>query len=516
MYMNVADFLVQNANQYPERHAVVFRDRRFSYKEINERVNRLANSLRDLGVEKGDRVGILFYNSNRFYESFYAVLKIGAVAVPLNFRMVSREVQWILDNSHSKVLIYSEDFSDIVNPVKKDFSTVETMIYSGKSAPAGEHDFEDLLLRGRIEEPNIEVSVDDWCQIQYTGGTTGVPKGALLTHGCIIVCCLASVIRFQLCESSEVFVNQLPMFHIAGLQMMMFCLACAGTFVIVETFDSEKILRLIENEKATFLFLMPPAVYIRIMNTPNVSAFDTTSVRTIGSAAGALSPSLALDLLDLFPNAKLSYGWACTEAIGGINNLITRSMVKNEPEKLKSIGTPIPCTNIRLVDDAGRDVPVGEVGEVIVRGPQTMIGYLDQPELTAQTIKEGWIHTGDLLRQDEAGFYYFADRKKDMIKSGGENVFATEVEGVLLSHPAVENCAVIGIPDPVFQEAVMAVVKCVESKAVTENDIIEHCKKFLSSYKKPRRVAFVNDFPIGPGGKIQKFKLREIYSQDSE
>jgi acyl-CoA synthetase (AMP-forming)/AMP-acid ligase II len=513
MYMNASDFLVQNANRYPHRTAVIYRGQQYTYEEINKSVNRLANSLTELGVTKGDRVAFLFNNSNQFYETFYATLKLGAVAVPLNFRMVSREVKWILDNSGAKVLIYSDAFSSIMDPVKNDLATVQKMVCSGKTAAANEFHFEDLCLRGGTEEPNVNVDIDDWCQIQYTGGTTGVPKGAILTHGCVIFASLASIIRFHLSDSSEVFVNQLPMFHIAGLQMMMFCLATAGTFVIIETFDPQEILRLIEQEKATFLFLMPPATYIRLLNTPDLERFDTSSVRTIGTAAGALSPSLVLRLFDTFPNAKLTYGWACTEAVGGINNIITRNMVESDPERLKSIGTPIPCTNIRLVDDAGREVPQGEAGEVIVKGPQTMIGYLDQPELTAQAIRDGWIHTGDLLRKDTDGFYYFADRKKDMIKSGGENVFATEVEGIILSHPAVENCAVIGVPDPVFQEAVMAVVKVVEGKTVTENDIIEHCKKSLSSYKKPRRVAFVDSLPIGPGGKIQKFKLREQYSK---
>ncbi len=232
----------------------------------------------------------------------------------------------------------------------------------------------------------------------------------------------------------------------------------------------------------------------------------------MGTAAGAYTKSLLLRIFDAFPNAKITYAWGQTETLGTIN-WVDRSQVEKGLPTIESVGRPQSHVEIRLVDDNGKDVPVGEIGEAIVRGPQIMRGYYEQPELTAQTIKNGWVHTGDLLKKDEDGYYYFMDRKKDMIKSGGENVYAQEVEEVIMSYDSVEYCAVIGVPDPKFGEAVMAVVKLRPGFTATEEEIIAHCKENLSSYKKPRRIAFVNEFPVSDAGKIQKFKLREEYSK---
>jgi len=466
----------------------------------------------DLGVQKGDRVGFMFYNSNQFAEAFYSVQKIGGVSVPLNFRMVPREVKWTLDSARCKFFAYSEACAKQVDPVKKDFATVEHLIYSGQEAPDGEHHFESFTNDGPAEEPGGKVELEDRAHIQFTGGTTGFPKGAVHTHRSSIFTSISSLISMRFSEPSEVQLNQVPMFHSAGLNLLNMNTATGGTFVIVETFDPLEILRLIDQERATFLLLMPPPTYIRLMDTPNIKDFDTSSVTKLLATAGAISRPIVLRLFNTFPNAVLLYGWGLTETgPGGTIHRITRSMTENEPEKMVSVGMQMPFVEVRLVDGTGRDVPIGQTGEAITRGPLNMEEYFDQPELTAQTIKDGWVYTGDLLKRDEEGYFYFVDRKKDMIKSGGENVFAVEVEGVILSNPAVEDCAVIGVPHPKFQEAVMAVVKLREGLKATEAEIIEHCRQHLSSYKKPLRVIFVEGFPTGGSGKIQKFRLREQY-----
>ncbi len=491
-------------------------DERITYQALNQSVNRMAHHLLELGVRKGDRVGYLFYNSNQFVEIFFAAQKIGAIGVPVNFRSVPREVKWVMDNSGCRVLAYSEKCSDIVGPVKSDFLTVEHLIYSGESAPAGEHHFEAMTGNGIIHEPDVDVIGEDRSLILYTGGTTGFPKGVVYSHRSCQWLNLIAMIRCHVSGPEEVKLVQLPLFHQNGLNTMIQGIAAGGKNIFVESFDSELMLRLIQEERVTYLFFMPPSMYIRILDVPGFKNYDTSSVLTLGGAAGVLPKSLMLRILDGFPSARFLYGYGCTEAGGGILGWITREMIEKDAKESQSVGKEMPFFHWRLVDDDDNDVPVGEVGEAILQSPSMMIEYFNQPELTAETMRNGWVHTGDLLRKDEDGYYYFVDRKKDMIKSGGENVFAQEVEGVILSHPAVEMCAVIGVPDPVFIEAVMAVIKLRAGQTATGKEIIEHCKQSLASYKKPRHVAFVDSFPLGAGIKIQKFKLREQYSKINE
>ncbi len=309
---------------------------------------------------------------------------------------------------------------------------------------------------------------------------------------------------------------QVPLVHNAGLNLMNLTFNACGTIITVETLDPLEILGLIDKEHATFLCLLPPSTYIRLLDVFNLKDFDTTSVRTLLSAVAALSKPLLYRLFDAFPNATLRYGYSSSETLSGIALWINREMVEKDLKCIKSVGREHPFTQVRLVDDEGRDVPTGETGEAIFKSPSCMLEYFDQPDITAETIKDGWVHTGDLLKKDEDGFFYFMDRKKDMIKTGGENVFAQEVEKVILTHASVENCAVFGVPDPVWGEAVTAVVKLRSGFTATQEEIVEHCKESLSSYKKPRRVEFVDNIPISDAGKVQKFKLREQYSQASD
>jgi acyl-CoA synthetase (AMP-forming)/AMP-acid ligase II len=514
MKMKTADFLVLNANRYPDKTALVYRGRRFTYREINERVNRLAHHLTALGIKKGDPVGFMFLNSNQFVEIFFATQKIGALAVPLNFRMVPREVKWVLDNARCKLFAYHEIFSQQVDPVRDDLPAVENLVCSGEDAPPGAHHFESLTEEGSTEEPGVSVGFEDRAFIIYTGGTTGTPKGVVHTHRSSILTCVSGMISLNVSGASEVMLNQVPMFHITGLHTMMQIVASGGRCVIVETFDPTEMLGLIQQENATFLCLVPPSTYIRLMDAPDLNTFDTSTVRKLLTAAGSFPKPIALRLYDTFPNAQVFYGWGQTET-GGLGTLhaIPRSMIEEESERARSVGMEMPFMEVRLVDHQGRDVPTGEVGEAIMRSPTIMEEYFEQREVTEQTLQDGWVYSGDLLKKDEEGYFYFVDRKKDMIKSGGENVFAQEVEWAILSHPAVEYCAVFGVPDPKLDEAVMAVVQLRKGLTSTEEEIVQHCKELLSSYKKPRRVAFVDALPMTAAGKIQKHKLREQYSR---
>jgi len=509
----IGDMLVLNANRYPNKTAILYQEQRFTYKELNERVNRLSHHLADLGVGKGDRVGFMLYNSNQFVEIFFAVVKLGAIAVPFNFRLVPREVKWTLDHIGCKVFVYGKRCAAQVDPIKKDVPNVAHFIYCGEEPPPGEHHFDTFTRQGDVSEPVAQVDPDDPAFLIFTGGTTGLPKAAVHTHHSSIADSTALNLRMKMWEQDEVNVTQIPMFHIGGLGLIRAFVLVGGMQVLIETFDPVEILRVIQQEKATCITLLPPATYIRLMDLPNIKDYDLSSVTGVGGSAGVLPKALMLRLLDTFPNGSLFYGWGSTEmGNGGTQNIITRAMVESDSERIRSVGRQVPFLEARLVDENGNEVPVGEIGEAVVRGPSVMKEYYNQPELTAQVMKDGWFHTGDILRKDADGFYYFADRKKDMIKTGGENVFAPEVETVIMSHPAVELCAVIGIPDPVWSEIVMAVIKLRNGASVTEEEIVEHCKQHLSSYKKPKKIAFVEGFPQNDVGKILKFKLREQYA----
>ncbi len=513
--LKIGEMLSLNARRYPEKIAVVHNEERLTYRELNKRVNRLANHLLEMGVKKGDRVGLLFYNSSRFVEILYAVAKIGAIATPLNFRMVPREIKWCLDHLRCKVFIYGRTFSQQVDSIRKDLSTVEIFVHSGQSRPSEEYHFEALTQEGSIEEPNVAIDLQDPVYAIFTGGTTGIPKAAIHTHASAGSACMIQLIRNKFSGPDEVTLTQIPLFHGAGMTQMLMVLAVGGKMVLVESMDALEILRLIDQERATYMCLLPPSTYIRLLDVPNFKEFDTNSVTRLITAVAAFPKPLMLRLLDGFPNADLLFGFGLTETCNcGALGIFTRAMIEADSEKIKSVGPEHPFVDMLLVDDEGKEVPVGQMGEAIVRSPANMKGYFDQPELTAQTLKEGWVYTGDYLKKDEDGYFYFMDRKKDMIKTGGENVFAQEVEKVIMSHNSVEFCAVIAIPDEKFGEAVMAVIKLRKGFSATEEEIIEHCKQLLSSYKKPRRIAFVDNIPMNDAGKVQKFKLREFYSKN--
>lgn len=288
-------------------------------------------------------------------------------------------------------------------------------------------------------------------------------------------------------------------------------MATGAQFVICDGFDPVEILRQIQKERVTYMLLLPPSTYLRLIDAPAFGDYDVSSVKVVHTSAGGTSPAIVQKMVEAFPNCEVYYGWGQTETGAGTVHRITREMALHHPEKTQSVGRPMPFFQLRIVDEAGKDVPQGEVGEGIAKGPAIFSGYYKQPELTDETIADGWTRTGDMMRQDEEGLYYMVDRKKDMIKTGGENVFAQEVEAVIRKHPAVLDCSVIGVPDKTFGEAVMAVIKLRAGYTAAAEDIQEHCKRDLSSYKKPRYVEFLDEFPVDSAGKIQKFRLRKKY-----
>lgn len=513
---NLGYLLTLNANQYPEKTALVYKNQRFSYRELNEKVNRLAHSMMDLGITKGDKVGYLFPNCNQIVELLFALLKIGAVAVPLNHRLISREIKCLLDSAECKAFVYSDIYAEKVEEVKGQFNTVKLLICSGKHT-SDEYSFEQLGCHEKKHEPEVCVEENDLSRIQFTGGTTGRSKGVMRTHKSDLFQTISVMTQNKMGASlGEVVLTQSPLHHQGGVSWLFSVVAAGAQLVISDVFDPELILKQIQDYRVTYLMLLPPSTYLRLFDIPNFKNFDLSSVRLVQMSAGGTSPEILLKTYEAFPNCEINYGWGQTESGAGTGHVLTREMAVNLSPRIKSVGRAMPFFEIRIVDEQGKDVQIGEAGECIVRGPSVMLGYYSQPELTAKAIKDGWVYTGDIFRQDEEGYYYLLDRKKDMIKTGGENVFAQEVEGVIRSHPAIQDCAVIGIPDTVFGEAVMAVIKLRTGWTLTAEEVKKHCKSQLSSYKKPRYIEFVESFPVDSAGKIQKYRVREMYRTFTE
>ncbi|SHN62861.1 class I adenylate-forming enzyme family protein [Desulfitobacterium chlororespirans] len=511
--MTVGDFLTLNSARYPDKIALVCKDKRLTYQELNGRVNALAHAFLDLGIGKGDKIGYLFPNSMEIVELFFAIAKIGAIAVPLNHRLVAREIKCLLDLVECDVFVYSRLYDGPVSEVKGSFRTVKHIIRLGEPAP-GEYSFEKLLEHKDTSEPDIAVDSGDLFRIQFTGGTTGRSKGVMRTHEADLFQTIGVMTSNKMGASpDEVVLTQSPLHHQGGITWMLCVMVTGAQFVICDGFDPVEILRQIEQERVTYMLLLPPSTYLRLIDAPVFRDYDVSSVKVVHTSAGGTSPAIIQKMAEAFPNCEVYYGWGQTETGAGTVHRITREMALHHPEKTQSIGRPMPFFQLRIVDEAGKDVPLGEVGEGIAKGPAIFSGYYKQPELTDGTVTDGWTRTGDMMRQDEEGLYYMVDRKKDMIKTGGENVFAQEVEAVIRKHPAVLDCSVIGVPDQTFGEAVMAVVKLRSGYTATAADIQEHCKRDLSSYKKPRYVEFLDEFPVDSAGKIQKFRLRKKYRE---
>ena len=512
-YHNVAEFLLLNANRYPQKTALICRNRRISYQDLNQKVNSIANGLLALGIVPGDKAGYLLPNSNYLIEVYYALQKIGAVAVPLNSRVISREIEFLVNNSQCRALFFADFLAPKVQEIKKNLKTVEFLISAGETE--GAYSLEKVAALGDISEPVIFRDEDAPSRIQFTGGTTGLPKGAMRSHYAEISQMLGGMISSGVgANPDEVVLIHCPLDHHAGHSWFNYTLAAGGTLIICDSLQPDEILSLIERERATYLLFLPPSTYLRVLDCPSLADYDLSSVKLAQSAAGYTSPEIIKRICTGFSNCRMKYGWGQTESGLGTSLIFTLDMVEKDVPELASIGKPMPFIELKIVDEDGRELGVGEVGECLSRGPAAMGGYYNQPELTDSCLtSDGWIHTGDLMKRDEYDYFYFVSRKKNMIKSGGENVFSQEVENIIRKHPAVVNCVVFGIPDRHLGEAVAAVVQLGEGCAMNLKQLQEHCREYLSSYKKPRYADFVSVLPMDAAGKIRIYRLQEIYKE---
>ncbi len=504
--MNISYLLTNSAEKYPERTAIISEDKILSYKAFKLRVNRLAHAMKQHGLKKGDRVAIMFFNSHQFAEAYFAAVKSGAVATPVSFRFVADEIEYIINHSEAGFFFFGKEFEEIIESTYHTLPDVKNFVCVNAKKSGFANDYEEFLSSGKADEKPVEVGENDPCQIMYTSGTTGKPKGTVITHSNILWN-LHNTILGREDRSREVSLIIGPMYHTAGLNNhFTIQIALGGTSILIKKFEPEIVLRYIEEKKANVIS-GSPSMYNLLLLHPKIDAFDTSSITKCTSGAAILPVEIKEKLLYIFPNADGLYDvYGCTEA----SPTITILNGKDSFRKHGSVGRAVSFLQAKVVDEEGNTMPPDQIGELICKGPNIMREYYKDPKATEEVIKNGWLHTGDLATVDEEGYFYIVDRKKDMISSGGENIYPREVEEVLFRHPAVADAAVVGIPDAVWGESVKAFVVLQKGVHMDERELLDHCKKHLASYKKPRVVCFVESIPKNPSGKVLKRLLKTL------
>jgi len=500
--MDIGSYLAQNARKTPEKLAIQCEGRSYTYKEFNEEVNQFAHGLLNLGVNKGDRIALMMKNSDQFVFAFFAGAKIGAVIVPVNFRLTASEVHYILEQSGAVLVICDDEFEDIITSAREGTNTAH-VITTGTPKTVGHHSFHNVLTEN-VDDPQIEVSDDDDLEILYTSGTTGRPKGALFDHKRVFNVGLTMMISMGINQEERI-LHIAPLFHSAQLNLFLVSGVVLGaTHIIHRDFHPVTTLDAIQEHKITHFFGVP-AMYNFMLQVPNAADYDLSSIKRCGYGAAPMAPELVRKSMELFRTDQFYNLCGLTEAgPGGI--LLGPEGHKHHPGKG---GKAAFLTEARVVDEEDKDIKPGAVGEFIIKGESIMKEYYKKPEETAKTIKDGWLYTGDLATVDENGYITLVDRKKDMIISGGENVYSIEVEEVLYEHPAVLEAAIIGLPDEVWGEAVCAVIVPKRDAIVDEQELRSFCREKLAGYKVPRKIFIEEALPRNASGKILKYQLRQ-------
>ncbi len=517
--MNVGDWIRKRGQISSDVTAVVFEDNRregnptcrFTYKQLNERVNRLAHVLLEKGITKGDRVAAFCYNCNQMLEAYFAVSKIGGIIVPLNFRLEAPETTFMLRDSGSKALIFQDHFSEMIRSLQPAVNIPsENLICIGEKDGSWEN-YEALLEAGSPEEPEKgeEVEADDPQMIMYTSGTTGVPKGALMSHRKTFYNTFNAQIYFDL-TSRDVMLVVMPLFHSGGLNICAIpILYQGGTAVLQSAFDPRETLALIEKHRIT-VGLVVPTMLNFFLKKGGIDDFDLSSLRLLVIGG----EPLPVALIEAYESRDI----AIRQVFGQTETSIQLCQMPNEKDgkKIGSVGRSVFHAEIRIVDEQGRDVPPGEVGELILKGPTQMLGYWNNPEETAKTIRNGWLYTGDLARMDEEGYVYIVDRARDVIISGGENIYPAEIERVYASHPKILEAAVVGVPDGKWGEVGKALIVLKDGEDMTPEEALGFLRGKLAKYKIPKQVEFTGEFPKTASGKIRKAELKRRYANPGQ
>jgi len=513
--LNVGSLLTANALRFPNKVALIEGERKVSYSEFNSRVNQLANKLLEMSVRKGEKVSLYLGNSIEFAEIYFALSKIGAIIVPINFRIKGQELLHVLLHSDSIFLFFDNMTRQNIELLRNDLKRIDKFIFTGDIASDWYILYRDLFCDGHQKEPPVFVSEEDMHSICYTSGTTGLPKGAVLTN-------LNIFIHHYYVTSSEfgvrhddIFLATTPLSQRIGWGKLINSIALGCTLVIIRSFNAEETMKIVEKEKVTILSIVPTIGRL-ILQLPNLESYNTRSLRMFFVTGEAFPVEVKKGLIEKFPHVKIVSYFASTEAA-----IITSMMHENILTKPTSVGHLLPGVEVKIIDDDGKEVPFGEVGEIITKcGKPGMFSimkeYYKDPVQTQEGFIGEWLRTGDMGKFDNEGYLYVVDRKRDMIISGGFNIYSREVEAILESNEKVAEVAVIGVPDEKYGEAIKAFIVLKEGAKATEEEMIEYCRANMATYKKPKYIEFSNTLPRNTVGKVLKYQLKQKEGLKSE
>ncbi|MFC2013928.1 long-chain-fatty-acid--CoA ligase [Chloroflexota bacterium] len=507
--MRLLEYVEKNSRLYPSKAAFIFEDIRCSFLEFSERVYRLTNGLISLGVKKGDKVAVVAENCFEWPEIYMGAGKAGAVVVPLNYRLIPRELSYLIGHSEATTIIVSQNFAQAVDSIRSELKMVKNYICIGDSVDM--ISYNELLSNAATTKPELKGDESDLYLISYTGGTTGRPKGAMLTYKNLWEQILAAWIIELERNHDDIGVVNTPLFHSASYWPLFGATVMGNTQMILGQPDAASLLEAIHKEKITILGLMPLVINF-LLSSPDLSKYDLSSLRVISIGGAPANEAQLRSIMDI-TGCRVLYSGGQTEVGIIAATYMGESGEGGSKGRLGTAGREVLNIQLRVVDDNDNDVAPDQVGELVARGPGVMQGYWRLPEETAESLKSGWQHTGDLVRIDEEGYIWYVDRKKDMIRSGGENVYSKEVEDVIYTHPSVSEVAVIGVPDEKWIEAVKALVILKEGHEAAEKEIIDHCRKYISGFKCPKSVEFCSSFPRTGLGKINKVELRQMWKK---
>lgn len=504
--MGLYNLLENTSLLHPAKNAVVCGSRSFTYLQFKSRVDKLAGSFHSLGIKKGDRIAIIHQNCHIFLESYFAAAKIGAVLVPINYRLSPKDFTYILNDSQAKMLIIQSEFYNPADRDKYDVPLIKVVVEGRIKEKKG----------AKNKDQEVSIGDEDIAHLYYTSGTTGRPKGVILTHSNNLEHACASVNEFHL-TLDDIWLHVSPMFHLADAWAVWAMTLSAATHVMIPCFEPNSVLQSIQDHHVTLSNFIPTMLNM-LVNLPGVQEHDFSSLRLILSGGAPIARDMVKKVMETFGcDYMQTYGMTETSPFLTISKLSDEMAALSHEEKLQyksKTGRPFSGIQLKVVNEDGREVLSNQkdVGEILVKGKTVTPGYWQRPEETEKRIQNGWLHTRDLAVVDPEGFLTIVDRMDDQILTGGEKVYSIEVEDVLYSHPAVHEAAVFGLPDPIWGESVTAVVVKKE-EILDENDIIMYCKKKLASFKIPRKVFFADELPKTGSLKIHKYKLREIYTK---
>ena len=497
--------------------ATIDGDRQQTWQEFADLVAKLAGALQTLGLEENGRVAMLALNSDRHLAYYFATIWAGGIFVPINTRLAPREIATILTDAGATILVVDDTLQEKVPDILAHTQIPQQIIFAGDGEPTADLHHHDELVKTAQPIPDMNRGGDDVALLIYTGGTTGKSKGVMLTHNNAVSNAL-SILAVMYEGEPWTYLHTAPMFHIADAQWNTGVTMHGGTHVFTQKFVPEEMLTLISQKQITHTALVPTMINM-LCNVPDAATYDVSSLRKINFGGSSIAPAVIRRARALFPNCQFLQGYGQTETSPNISMLLDRYNTDEGPYagKIESAGQPMFAMGVKIFDLNDEEVPTGTVGEIVARGPHVMAGYWNKPEETAYALRHGWMHTGDIGYLDEDGFLFIVDRVKDMIISGGENIYSTEVEAVIYQHTAVAECAVIGIPNKKWGESVHAIVVPKRGHTLTEEEIIAHCREHIAGYKCPRSIDIhLDPLPMSGAGKILKKVLREPFWESKE